>query len=206
MKQFWAAALWASFLSAAAFAAQSPGNGIVKGTITVGGKPAPDVIVSVEGVALIPSKAQLPGGTPPALIDQREMKFIPRVLAVMVGKTVDFPNNDKTFHNVFSTSEAKKFDLGLYPSGQSRNVNFDKPGVVRILCNVHPNMEAYIVVKEHAYFSVVDSRGRYDIESIPLGKYRLAVWHPELGTKVVPVELVRPGEVLAIDVELRTNR
>jgi len=138
-----------------------------------------------------------------ALVDQREMKFIPRVSAVLVGTTVDFPNNDKVWHNVFSTSEAKKFDLGLYPSGQSRSVTFDKAGVVRILCNVHPSMEAYVVVKSHSYFTVADARGNYTLSDVPLGKYRVEVWHPELGARVVPFELVREGEVLALDFDLR---
>ena len=201
--QIWIVALCASFISAAAFAAEPPATAIVKGTITIGGKPASDVVVSVEGVALKLGETRPSGNTTPAVIDQLDMKFVPRVLAVIVGKTVDFPNNDKTFHNVFSTSEAKKFDLGLYPSGQSRSVNFDKAGVVKILCNVHPNMEAYIVVKNHPYFSVADSRGSFTIKGIPLGKYRVAVWHPNFGSKIVFVELVRAGEVLALDVDLK---
>ena len=136
-------------------------------------------------------------------MDQRDMKFIPRVLPVVIGTTVDFPNNDKTFHNVFSTSEAKKFDLGLYPAGKSRNVAFDKAGVVKILCNVHPNMESYVVVKEHPYYAVSDARGNYRVNGVPLGKYRLEVWHPEFGTKSVPFELVREDEVLGLNVDLK---
>ena len=174
--------------------------GIVKGAITIGGKPAPDAIVSVEGASR--------GSEPPnlkikSIMDQRDMKFVPHVLPVRAGTTVQFPNNDKTFHNVFSASEAKKFDLGLYPSGQSRSVSFDKPGVVKILCNVHPDMEAFIIIKDHSYFSRVDQRGNYQIGAVPLGKYRLEVWHPEYGAKVVPFELVRAGEVLTIDLDLK---
>jgi hypothetical protein len=137
------------------------------------------------------------------MIDQRDMKFVPRVLPVAVGTTVEFPNNDKTFHNVFSTSEAKKFDLGLYPSGESRSMTFDKPGVVKILCNVHPNMEAYVIVKEHPYFAVVDARGNYRINGVPLGNYRVEVWHPEFGVRSASFRLVREGEVLAIDVDMK---
>lgn len=181
-------------------------TGIIKGTITIAGKPTQDVVVSVEGVSNGQSKLPLSGNKPKAVMDQKDLKFIPRVLAIVVGTTVDFPNDDKTFHNIFSASAAKKFDLGLYPSGQSRSVTFEKAGVVRILCNVHPNMEAYVVVKSHSYFSVPDSRGNYSVNGIPLGKYRVEVWHPELGTSATSVELVREGEVLAINVDLKKER
>ena len=177
--------------------------GIIKGSVTVGGRPTADAVVSLEGVPQQLAKGQTPASKGKAVINQKDLKFTPRVLAVMVGKTVDFPNNDKTFHNVFSTSEAKKFDLGLYPSGQSRSVNFDKPGVVKILCNVHPNMEAYVVVKQHPFFSVPDDRGNYSINGAPVGKYRIEVWHPQFGVKNIPVEIVRDGEVLAVNVELK---
>ena len=195
--------LSSAVVSAAAFGGEASKTGVIKGTITIGGRPTADAVVSVEGVAPKDGVARPSGNAGQAVIDQRDMKFIPRVLAVLVRTTVDFSNNDKTFHNVFSTSEAKKFDLGLYPSGQSRNVNFDKPGVVRILCNVHPNMEAYIAVKNHRYFTVADARGNYSLSAIPLGKYRVEIWLPELGTRVMPVELVREGEVLAIDFDLK---
>ncbi len=197
------AALSAALFSAPAFGGEAAKTGLVKGTIAIAGKPAADVVVSIEGVPQDQSKAQLSGGKAKAVIDQKDLKFSPRVLAVVVGTTVDFPNNDKTFHNVFSNSDAKKFDLGLYPSGQSRSVTFDKAGVVKILCNAHPHMEAYIVVKNHPYFIVPDSRGNYSLNGIPLGKYRVEVWHPQLGTKTVPVELVREGEVMAVDVDLK---
>ena len=164
----WLLTLFGLFLFAIAFGANGPGKaGIVKGTITIDGKPISDAVVSVEGLPLENLKFQITYPvTEQAVMDQRNMKFVPRVLAVLVGKSVHFPNNDNTWHNVFSTSEAKKFDLGLYPSGESRSVTFDKPGVVRILCNVHPHMEAYVVVKEHPYFDVPD----HNIRPMPISK------------------------------------
>ena len=168
--RLWLPILGGSLLALAAHAGEAAKTGIVKGTITIGGRPTPDAVVSVEGA---PIKAP---GAKKALMDQRELKFLPRVLPVQTGTTVDFPNHDKTFHNVFSTSEAKKFDLGLYPSGQSRSVTFDKAGVVKILCNVHPNMEGYVVVKDHPYFNATDARGNYTLKGLPLGKHRLEVW------------------------------
>ncbi len=204
---FWLVVLFWLFSHATIFAAEAAKTGIVKGTITIGGKPTSDVVVSIEGLPAEKSKTQNSKlKTAKGVMDQRDMKFLPRVLPILVGTTVDFPNDDKVWHNVFSTSEAKKFDLGLYPSGESRSATFDKPGVVRILCNVHPNMEAFIGVKEHPYFAAADKRGNYHVSAVPLGKYRLEVWHPELGTRVVPFNLVREGEVLAIDVDLKKQR
>ena len=186
------------------FGAEPVKVGVVKGSITIGGRPTPDAVVSIEGLPAKYLKSQISNlKSKKGLMDQRELRFVPRVLAVQVGAVVEFPNNDKTFHNVFSTSEAKKFDLGLYAPGKSRSVTFDKAGVVKILCNVHPSMEAYVVVKGHSYFVVTDSRGNYSLSRVPLGKYRLEVWHPEFGTKVLPFELVRDGEVLALDMELK---
>ncbi|MFQ5842770.1 MAG: plastocyanin/azurin family copper-binding protein [Thermodesulfobacteriota bacterium] len=193
------------FLPAVAFGGQgSGGKGVVKGTISIGGRPATDAVVSIEGLAGKNLGSQISKlKFRRVRVEQRDRRFIPRVLAVIAGRTVDFPNNDDVWHNVFSTSEAKKFDLGLYPPGKTRKVTFDKPGVVRILCNVHPEMEAYVVVKEHPFFAVSDSRGNYRIDAVPVGRYRLEIWHPELGTRVEPFNMVRGGEVLAVDVDLK---
>jgi plastocyanin len=199
--------LFGLLVPAILFAAEARKTGTVKGTITIGGRSTADAVVSIEGLSKENFKSQVSGErSARAMIDQRDMKFVPRVLPVLVGTRVDFRNNDKTFHNVFSTSEAKKFDIGLRSPGETRSVTFDKPGVVRLLCNVHPNMEAYIVVKDHPYFVATDMRGNYQLSAVPLGKYRLEVWHPEFGTRTVPFELVREGEVLAIDVDLKKQR
>ncbi len=203
--RFWLLTLFGLFLSTIAFGADGSGKaGTVKGTITIGGSPASDVVVSVKGLPNESLKSKISNiESERAVIDQRDKKFIPRVLPVRVGTTVNFPNNDDAWHNVFSTSEAKKFDLGLYPPGKTRNVTFDKPGVARILCNVHPHMEAYIVVNGHPYFTLSDSRGNYRLGAVPVGRYRLEFWHPELGTRVEPFNMVRGGEVLAVDVDLK---
>jgi plastocyanin len=204
--RFGVLALAAAWIAAAAIAAEPAKTGVIKGNVTIGGRPATDVVISIEGAPQAQSKGREPsGGKQKAVIDQRDLKFIPRVLPVVAGTTVEFPNHDKTFHNVFSNSEAKKFDLGLYPSGQTRSVTFDKAGVVKILCNAHPNMEAYVVVKNHRYFSGADARGNYALSGAPLGKYRVEVWHPQFGTKTVPVELVRQGEVLTVDIDLKSK-
>jgi plastocyanin len=201
----WILSLVGLFLPAVTFGGEGPSKiGIVKGTITIGGRPTSEAVVSVEGLSKEYLKSQISSLKPkPAVMDQQDLKFLPHVLPVVVGTSVEFANNDKTFHNVFSTSEAKKFDLGLYSPGRRRSVTFDKAGLVRILCHVHPNMEAYIFVVGHPYFSAADTRGNYQIKAVPLGKYRLEVWHPEFGTKVVTFDLVREGEVLGIDIDLK---
>lgn len=179
-------------------------SGIVKGNITIAGKPTADVVVSVEGVPSATAKAQLSSAkAKKAVMDQKEQKFIPYVLPVTAGTTVDFPNHDTNWHNVYSKGGAKDFDLGLYAPGKTRSVTFDKPGVARILCNAHPSMEAFIVVKEHPYFSSADKGGNYRVDHVPLGKYRIQVWHPPLGTTEAGVELVREGEVLEVNFDLK---
>jgi len=183
--------------------AEVAGTGIVKGTITIAGKPTSDAVVSIEGVPAEKAKAQLAAlKSKNWAMDQRDNKFSPTVLAVVVGAKVAFPNHDTSWHNVYSKGGAKDFDLGLYAPGKSRDVTFDKPGVARILCNVHPNMEAFIVVKEQPFFSVADKRGNYRIDGIPLGRYRISVWHPTLGTTEAGIELVRDGQVSDINFDL----
>ena len=185
-------------------AADAAGAGIIKGTITIGGKPATDAVISIEGLSKEQVKAGMSVIKPrKKIMDQRNLKFTPTVLAVMVGETVDFPNHDKAWHNVFSKGGANDFDLGLYPPGQSRTKKFDKPGVSRILCNAHPDMEGFIVVKDHPFFSTTDSRGNYEIKNVPLGKLRVEIWYPNLEVRSEPVPLVRDGEVFDLNVDLK---
>jgi hypothetical protein len=94
-----------------------------------------------------------------------------------VGSSVDFPNSDKVYHNVFSLSKTRRFDLGRYPRGQSRSVVFDRTGVVRVFCEIHSHMSAYILVFAHRFFAVSDVDGRFRIDGIPPGSYTLAVWN-----------------------------
>ena len=177
---------------------------IIKGTITIGGKPATDAVISVEGLSKEQVKAQMSQSKPQnRIMDQRNMKFVPTVVAIMVGETVDFPNNDNSWHNVYSKGGASDFDLGLYAPGKTRSQKFDKPGVSRILCNAHPNMEGFIVVKDHPFFSTTDSRGNYEIKNVPLGKVRVEIWHPSFGVRSESIQIVRPGEVYALNVDLK---
>lgn len=191
-------------IPSAVLAADAAGVGIVKGTITISGKPATDAVVSIEGLSKEQVKAQMLLVKPQKrVMDQQNLKFIPTVLALMVGESVEFPNNDKAWHNVYSKGGANDFDLGLYAPGKTRSKKFDNPGVSRILCNAHPNMEAFIVVKDHPFFSTADSRGNYEIKNVPLGKVRVEIWYPNLDVRSEPVALVRDGEVFDLNIDLK---
>jgi len=111
-----------------------------------------------------------------AFLDQKNEAFFPYVLAVQAGTTVSFPNNDRTYHNVFSLSKARKFDLGRYPRGQVKTVRFDRPGVVRVFCDIHAHMSAFILVFSHPFFVTTDIDGRYRLPGLPAGTYTVAVW------------------------------
>ncbi len=110
-------------------------------------------VADIEGTFPAPAK--------PAVMDQKDLRFVPHVLAVQAGTLVEFPNSDPVSHNVFSISDAKRFNLGLYQSGTARRVKFDRPGVVELLCNVHLEMSAYIVVVKNPYFAQTKADGTF---------------------------------------------
>jgi plastocyanin len=120
---------------------------------------------------------------PHARMDQRNETFFPHVLAIIAGTTVDFPNNDRTYHNVFSLSKTKAFDLGRYAVGRSKSVRFEKPGIVRVFCDIHSHMSAYILVFSHPYFAVTDEQGRYRIDNVPSGSYTVVAWNEAMATQ-----------------------
>jgi plastocyanin len=124
---------------------------------------------------------------PRARMNQRNETFVPRVLAIMTGTTVEFPNDDPIYHNVFSLSRARGFDLGRYAAGHSKSVRFDRPGIVRVFCDIHSHMSAFILVFAHPFFAVTDDRGQYAIRNVPPGKYTLKAWHEVLPEVSRPV-------------------
>lgn len=115
-----------------------------------------------------------------ARMDQRNEEFVPHVLAIVAGMWVDFPNDDTTFHNVFSLSKTKEFNLGRYAAGHSKSVRFEQPGIVRVFCEIHAHMNAFILVFAHRYFAVTDDEGRYRLENVPPGTYTVEVWNEML--------------------------
>ena len=131
--------------------------------------------------------------------DQKNLVFYPHVLPVLVGTTVEFLNSDDVLHNVFSPDKcAESFNLGTWPKGQKRSYTFKEAGCQAvILCNVHPEMSAYVVVVETPYFAVSAKDGSYQIKDVPAGKYTLKIWHEKLKGEDVSVEVPEKGEVTA---------
>jgi plastocyanin len=112
---------------------------------------------------------------------QEGQQFVPRLLVVPVGSTISFPNADPVFHNVFSLSGARKFDLGYYPAGQTRAVTFDDPGIVQVYCHLHPNMYAAIVVAPNRWYAQPGEDGTFSLHDVPPGTYTLVAWHMNAG-------------------------
>jgi plastocyanin len=142
-------------------------------------------------------------GRAEASLDQRNEAFFPYVLAVQAGTSVAFPNDDRTYHNVFSFSKAKRFDLGRYPRGQSKSVRFDRPGVVRVFCDIHAHMSAFILVFAHPYFATTDGDGRFRIPSVPAGSYTITVWTDGAVRETRKIDV--PAGETAVDLEFQVR-
>jgi plastocyanin len=136
------------------------------------------------------------------VMDQRNETFVPHVLAITTGTTVDFLNSDRIYHNVFSLSKTKRFDLGRYPVGHSRPVRFDQPGIVRVFCDIHSHMNAFILVFSHPFFAVTDGEGRYRIDSVPPGNYAVIAWNEGVSSEPRPVT-VPDGGAAELDFTVR---
>ena len=128
-------------------------------------------------------------GAPVPAIRQTAERFAPHVLPILAGTSVDFPNDDPIYHNVFSLSRAREFDLGRFPRGASKSVVFTRPGVVQVFCHIHADMSGYILVLENPFFVVPDSAGRFVLENVPPGDYRLVAWHERIRPLVTPVHI-----------------
>jgi plastocyanin len=137
-----------------------------------------------------------------AVMDQRNETFVPHLLAITTGTTVDFPNSDQIYHNVFSLSKAKTFDLGRYAAGHSRPVVFDRTGIVRVFCDIHSHMNAFILVFNHPFFAITDAEGRYHIDNVPAGSYNVIAWNEGLSSDPKGVT-VPDGGSAALDFTLR---
>ena len=134
-----------------------------------------------------------------AVLDQRGEAFRPYVLAIGVGTTVDFINSDATYHNVFSLSKPRRFDLGRYARGRSKSVRFDRPGVVRVFCDIHSHMSAFILVFAHRFFATTDESGAYRIDGLPAGNYSVAVWTDGQVRETRPVRVAEETETVSVD-------
>jgi plastocyanin len=176
---------------------------------TLASQPAPSAGAATAVLAgritlLLPPKVEIdPGGSviwipgltlaaPPSRspeVTSKDKRFDPRILAVPSGTTVRFPNVDSIYHNAFSLSPGNAFDLGLYRKGASREVVLRHPGIVRVYCNIHPDMAASVVVVDGSAFSIVRTDGAYRIDGIPPGKYDVHIWSDVAGEQVAPLTL-----------------
>ena len=138
-------------------------------------------------------------------IVQRGETFLPRVVAVPVGSHVEFPNDDPIYHNVFSLSRARTFNLGRFPRGHSRRQRFDTPGVVKVFCDIHSHMTATVLVFDHPWYAVPDEDGRFEIPAVPAGNWQITAWHERLGDTMLDVR-VEPGRPAGADFVLPVPR
>jgi plastocyanin len=136
------------------------------------------VVIYLEGAG----PATIDSASPPPLkMQQLDRRFTPDLLVVPVGSTVSFPNMDPIFHNIFSLSKPKTFDLGSYDKGETRQVVFPKPGIVDVYCHLHPNMTATVVVTPNRWYARSDRSGHYEIQNVPPGTYTVVAWHKSAG-------------------------
>ena len=132
-----------------------------------------------------------------ARIVQEHETFVPRVVAITRGSTVDFPNADPFFHDVFSLSRAGTFDLGSYPRGQTKSQQFRRTGLIKVYCHIHSHMSASIMVFDHPFFTIPRSDGSFGMDDVPPGTYKVSAWHERIGesTQSVRIEAGRPSEI-----------
>jgi plastocyanin len=180
--------------------------GTIKGTVKVQGlRTAENIMVYLDGI-------EMPGGagdTTKFVMNQENLTFSPHILPIPAGSIVEFPNNDKVDHNVFSLSKTSPFNLGTYQPGVSKDASFDKPGIVKLRCDVHAEMIAYIMVLKNPYATFTDSKGQFElpgipgvtsagskvVRDIPAGSYRLRLWHEKLRPASQKITVPEKGEV-----------
>jgi plastocyanin len=168
--------------------------GTVRGRVELlekGGRKAGDlseIVVFVDGLRASPRPAR-------ATMVMKGKSFTPRVMVVSVGVTVEFPNQDSIFHNVFSVSGENRFDLDLYKRPQSGSWTFQHPGLVRVYCNIHPQMSAVVLVRDNPYFTRAAQDGSFVIKEVPAGQYALRAWHERAGEVALELAVPAQGEV-----------
>ena len=195
--------VWLTLAGVAMFAdlAQSaPRDGSVEGSVSVLAKRSlkkdrSGVVIYLEGVPGVPRKRKN------ATIRQREKQFEPQLTVVVKGTTVDFPNEDKVFHNVFSVSRPARFDLGLYKSGTMKSVEMKRAGTIDVYCNIHPDMVAKVKVLDNAFYAITDKAGAFVIDGVPPGEYPIVAWLPS-GDEVKAKVIVKAGEAAAVELRV----
>lgn len=161
--------------------------------------PFDDIIVYLSP---IDEKPELQPILPKPQLNQKNQTFVPRVLAITKGTTVEIINEDKIYHNVFSYSRIQSFNIGKRPTGVVYDQTFDNSGAIQVFCNIHPNMSSYVLVLETPYFVKPDDEGYYVFNNIPSGKYWLEIFHPEFGTEKRQIT-IKNGTPQSVDITLR---
>ena len=209
--------LWLALLLAPWLAGRPVADAAIEGTVELSGpsskRPPPPLPARYENIpasrigapappaAVVYLEGRFPAAPPatPAVLSQHQLQFEQGVLPVLAGTTVEFPNHDDLFHNVFSYSKPKRFDLGRYARGDLPPPQvFDRPGVVRLNCEIHPHMRATILVLETPHFTRTDTNGVYRLTGLPAGQYRLKAWLEERVVRERPVTLTS-GTTLRVD-------
>ncbi len=186
----------APVLVAAFLPAQLAIAGTITGRVALlekGGRPGDDAggtVVFLEGGTAKANPVR-------ASIRMKGKAFVPHQVAVPVGSTVDFPNEDAIFHNVFSVSGSNRFDLDLYRRPKKGSATFTHPGLVRVYCNIHPQMNATIMVVDSAHYAATLMNGAFTISGVPAGKYRLVAWNERAPEQAVEVTIPESGSVRA---------
>jgi plastocyanin len=211
----------ASFALVAALAGQSPDSGTITGrvklTSRVRGTPLPSnvyqprsvanhdtiVVPEIKNVVIYLKDVKFKGVLQVSHqeIRQEHEAFVPRVVAITRGSTVDFPNADPFFHNVFSLSSASTFDLGRYPMGHLKSATLTNAGLVKVYCHIHSQMSASILVLDHPYFAMPELDGSFTIPHVPPGTYTIFGWHERIGERANVIS-VKPGSTASVDISL----
>lgn len=156
-----------------------------------------DVVVYIEE-----AKGEFTPPAEPIELKQKNIEFSHSVLPILAGSTVSFPNQDNIFHNIFSYSRVKPFDLGLFRKGAAKSVTFDKPGHVPVYCAIHQNMKSDILILQNPYFAVTGKDGQYKIAGVPPGKYRLVAWKARFPEAIHEIEVKDGAETVSADLML----
>jgi plastocyanin len=174
----------------------------ITGRVTVLAKDGQQPLKKFDNAVVYLEAVETPPPAQPAVMDQRNKEFVPRLLPVVKGQEIRFLNSDKVQHNVFSPHEHEPFDLGLYPAGESKSVRLNALRRHKVYCNLHKSMVADILVLPNRYFSLTDENGRYRIESPPEGNHVLRVWHIFGGAEQKPILMGKQS--ISVDFTIRS--
>ena len=178
-------------------------GGAITGTVKCKRVRYPEnVVVYIEKIG----DNKFPAPEEHGVVDQFNLTFVPHVIAVQIGTTIDFPNSDSVRHNVLSPPDCPiQFNLGTYDVGVVKHVTFDKPGEIPLLCNVHAEMSAFVLVLENPYFSLTEKDGVFKIENVPAGTYKLSAWHERLRTITKDVT-IETGKTTSVDFQMKKRK